>query len=90
MNAVNEYLDFLWLQFQYDWSVFSNPWILYTVLPALGYLLFFLLKWWVLLAPITVPITTLTHGLAKRGSDNLPEKDKVKTELEKLFDTLKR
>ena len=56
-TPINEYLNFLWLQLQYDWSVFSNPWILYTVIPAILYLIFFLAKWYVLLAPITVPIS---------------------------------
>ena len=56
-TPINEYLNFLWSQLQYDWSVFSNPWILYTVIPAVLYLIFFLAKWYVLLAPITVPIS---------------------------------
>ena len=62
-NAINEtvaeYLSFLWEQFQYDWGWMSNPWMLYTVIPVLLYFLFFILKWTVLLAPITIPIILL-------------------------------
>jgi hypothetical protein len=56
-TPINEYLNFLWSQLQYDWSIFTKPWILYTVIPAIGYLIFFVAKWYVLLAPITVPIS---------------------------------
>ena len=86
-ESIEQYIEFLWMQFQYDWSVFSNPWLLYTVIPALFYLCFFLIKWWVLLAPITVPITTLTHGLVKLyPSYKQPDTtDRVKKELNKLF-----
>lgn len=59
MKAINEYLNFLWEQFQYDWSWMSNPWVLYTVFPELLYLIFFCIKWTVLLAPITIPCMVL-------------------------------
>tara|TARA_B100001123_G_scaffold305012_1_gene340711 strand:+ start:934 stop:1197 length:264 start_codon:yes stop_codon:yes gene_type:complete len=85
MESIEAYLAFLWMQFQYDWSVMSTPWILYTVLPVLGYLVFFIIKWVVLLAPITVPIMTLTHGLAQAKSDSVSTKDKVKADLEQLL-----
>ena len=86
MEALNEYVTFLWTQFQYDWSIFSNPWILYTVLPALAYLLFFILKWFVLLAPVTIPILTLTQGLSQSKDDDVrPKKEKVKDHLEQLL-----
>jgi flagellar biosynthesis/type III secretory pathway M-ring protein FliF/YscJ len=85
-ESIEAYLAFLWAQFQYDWSVFSNPWILYTIIPAVFYLLFFLLKWWILLAPITVPITTLTHGLKQLREENKSkEKVTVKDQLEQLL-----
>ena len=83
METIEAYLAFLWTQFQYDWSVFSNPWILYTILPAVLYFIFFLVKWYILLAPITIPITTLTHGLKQK-----PEKD-IKATGEKMNQLLK-
>ena len=56
MKAIDEYLNFLWQQLQYDWSWMSNPWMLYPVVPVVLYFFFFICKWTVLLAPITVPI----------------------------------
>ena len=55
-ETIEAYLAFLWEQFQYDWSWMSNPWVLYTLLPECLYLIFFICKWTVLLAPITIPI----------------------------------
>lgn len=75
-ESIEAYLAFLWTQFQYDWSVFSNPWILYTILPALGYFVFFLVKWYILLAPITIPISTLTHGLKQKDSVDIKDAGK--------------
>lgn len=86
MEALNEYVTFLWTQLQYDWSIFSNPWVLYTVIPAAGYLLFFILKWFVLLAPVTIPIVTLTQGLNHtKEIDSRPNREKVKDNLEQLL-----
>ena len=57
-ESVAAYLDFLWVQFQYDWSWMSNPWVLYSVIPVVSYGVFFFFKWLILLAPITIPIMT--------------------------------
>ena len=57
-KTIDAYLNFLWEQFQYDWSWMSNPWVLYTVVPVVLYSVFFFFKWIILLAPITVPIMT--------------------------------
>ena len=55
----NEYLNFLWTQLQYDWDIFTTPLILYTIIPALVYLLVFFIKWYIILAPITIPLTLM-------------------------------
>jgi hypothetical protein len=57
-EVFDAYLSFLWQQLQYDWSWMSSPWILYTVIPEILYLVFFTVKWMVLLAPVTIPIVT--------------------------------
>jgi hypothetical protein len=57
-EVLDAYLCFLWQQFQYDWSWMSNPWVFWLIIPELIYLLFFTVKWMVLLFPITIPITT--------------------------------
>ena len=84
-DALNQYVNFLWTQMQYDWSIFSNPWVLYPVLPAVFYLLFFIVKWYVLLAPITVPITTLTHGLNQGKKEPESTKDKIRDQFSQLL-----
>lgn len=53
-ETLSAYLAFLWEQFQYDWGWLSNPWLF-----AIGnilYLIFFTVKWTVLLTPITLPL----------------------------------
>jgi len=60
-EVLDAYVSFLWSQFQYDWGWLSSPWLL--VVGHVLYLMFFMIKWMVLLAPITVPITTYTLGM---------------------------
>jgi hypothetical protein len=80
MNETIElYLDFLWKQFQHDWSIFTHPWVLYTVIPALLYSVFFWIKWLILLAPITVPLSLLR----KSDDDDTEYRDKLTTILSK-------
>lgn len=64
-QVLDEYLTLLWTQLQYDWNMFTTPWVLYTLIPALIYLVFFWFKWFILLAPITIPLT-----VAKSVSSN--------------------
>jgi hypothetical protein len=81
-EVVEAYLQFLWLQFQYDWSILSNPWVLYTIIPAVLYVVFFMAKWWILLVPITLPLTIISS----RGSTSSPNSsDNVKKELTTLL-----
>ncbi len=56
--ALERYLNLLVDQLQRDIDVFSQPWLYYCLLvPATLYFAFFLVKWWVLLVPITLPMT---------------------------------
>tara|TARA_R110002110_G_C12897096_1_gene664507 strand:+ start:29 stop:277 length:249 start_codon:yes stop_codon:yes gene_type:complete len=78
-TPINEYINFLWSQFQYDWSIFSTPWVMYTVLPAIAYLIFFVCKWYILLAPITVPISVFRMS---SNDDNASDiKDELRSKL---------
>ena len=85
-DAIDGYLNLLWTQLQYDWSVFTTGWVLYTVLPALLYLCFFCIKWWVLLVPITLPVTILAGK--SPGSIQRVEEVKKENDLEKALTTL--
>ena len=83
---MNEYFDFLWQQFQYDWSVFTNPWILYPVIPAILYFIFFWCKWWILLVPITLPVSMLSKAIASTSASiDDKEVDKVREKLSKVL-----
>ena len=43
-EVLNQYMTFLWEQFQYDWGWMSNPWILYTIIPECLYIFFFFVQ----------------------------------------------
>jgi len=62
MEALQEYFSFLWATFQYDWSIFSTPWVHYTVVPFLLYFIVFLIKWYILLIPVTLPLSIVARG----------------------------
>lgn len=56
-TAVDNYLSLLWNMFQYDINILSQPWMYYWVLiPAIGYLVFFFLKWAVITTPLWLPV----------------------------------
>ena len=62
MDVLHKYLEFLWSCFQYDIGVFSKAWIYYWLLvPAIGYFIFFILKWVVLTAPVWLPVTIIVR-----------------------------
>jgi hypothetical protein len=57
MKYLENYLALLWRMFEYDIHVFSQLWMYQWVLvPAIAYLIFFLVKWAVLTIPIWLPI----------------------------------
>lgn len=70
-DVVTSYLSFLWTQFQYDWSIMSNPWIFWTIVPEVVYCAFFFLKWMVMLAPVTVPLLVLRGNLGAINFRNI-------------------
>jgi len=50
----------------YDMQVFSQPWIYYWLLvPALGYLAFFFLKWTVMTTPVWLPLSIVAGAFAR-------------------------
>lgn len=64
MDEMHQYLEFLWGSFQNDMHVFSQPWLYYwLLLPAIGYFIFFILKWIVLTAPIWLPVVIVIRVL---------------------------
>lgn len=56
MNEIVEVLVDQWL---YDVSVLSQPWVLWTVFPALIYFAFMIAKWCVLTLPVWLPFVII-------------------------------
>tara|TARA_R100000152_G_C6760071_1_gene184072 strand:- start:2 stop:247 length:246 start_codon:yes stop_codon:yes gene_type:complete len=78
VQALEEYTAFLWDNFQYDWAIFSTPWVYWTVIPWLLYSIIFLIKWYILLVPITLPCTILSgHFLPKQKHKELDISSKI-------------
>tara|TARA_Y100000310_G_scaffold343125_1_gene449330 strand:- start:3192 stop:3440 length:249 start_codon:yes stop_codon:yes gene_type:complete len=77
-SVIEQYLQFLWTQFQHDWSIFSEPWVLYTIIPAVLYFIFFTIKWWILLVPITLPLSMISRTPKGISVDKLSSLKKEK------------
>lgn len=52
-----KYFDILLGIFENDIAIMSQPWMYYTVLPIIGYVIFFFIKWCVITAPMWLPFT---------------------------------
>lgn len=63
-GPIHKYLELLWRMFETDIEQLSQPWMYYWLLvPAIGYLIFFFLKWSVLTAPIWLPFSIIVRSL---------------------------
>jgi hypothetical protein len=52
-------------QYEYDIAVFSNPWLyVFFLIPAMAYLVFFILKWSVLTMPVWLPLAKIAQSLS--------------------------
>ena len=58
-EVIAKYLQFLLEQLQQDIHVISTWWVCCFVLPLCVYIVFFFIKWWMLLVPVTLPLTML-------------------------------
>lgn len=67
---MNQVIDMLVSQWLYDVSVLSTPWVLYTVVPALFYLMFMPFKWATLTLPAWLPVRLMVRGLYRKDSDS--------------------
>lgn len=59
-----QYTQLLYKLFLYDVSIFSQKWLLVTVVPACIYLVFFFVKWVVLTTPVWLPLSIVFHSLS--------------------------
>ena len=58
MTQFDQYAALLLAQMEADAKVLSNPWVYGTVFPFCLYAVYMGVKWYLLLAPITIPLTT--------------------------------
>lgn len=60
IETLDRYTNFLWERFMADMNVFSSPWLYIPLLiPFIFYMIFFALKWYILLFPLTLPLSIL-------------------------------
>ncbi len=63
-DILTAYINLLWNQFQYDVSILSQPWMYWLLcIPAIGYGMFFILKWALLTMPIWLPVKNVVSGI---------------------------
>lgn len=62
-EILEKYLEFIWNSFEYDMEVMSQGWMYYWCLvPIIVYTVFFLFKWIIIFAPITIPLRAVIKG----------------------------
>ena len=60
-------IDVLLKLWEYDIEVMSNMWMYIPLLiPAIGYIIFMLIKWYVLLIPVWLPLYIIFGGKNER------------------------
>ena len=74
MQALDKYIDLLAGEAQRDATALHNPWIVYPVVPLVIYAFYAFIKWYVLLMPITMPMTLWLAGKGRK-SDTTPYKN---------------
>lgn len=66
-KIIDKYFELLWGFFLYDIEVFTEKWMYIPFLiPAAFYFMFFMLKWYVLLIPVTLPFSITMNILRPR------------------------
>jgi len=72
------YLGFIWGAFLFDMNVFSQAWIyIWMCIPAVAYLAFFCIKWFVITLPIFFPFYIIA-GAIEDKVENVQRIKKVK------------
>ena len=68
-EILNAYVNLLWSSFQSDLNVLSNWWMWAALLiPAIAYMLFMAVKYWILLMPIWISLKLLRIPFSKKSS----------------------
>ena len=70
-EVIAAYLQFLLDQLKYDVDKMSQPWMYWLFLvPISFYCLFFIMKWMVLLVPVTLPIILWSSLKSERKNES--------------------
>lgn len=56
---MNRILDMLAYQWLYDVSVLSQGWMIFTIFPAMLYMVFMIFKWTILTMPVWIPFAVV-------------------------------
>jgi hypothetical protein len=64
-EALSKYIEFLLVEMQKDAQVLDCPWVYGTVVPFALYAAYMLVKWYLLLAPVTVPLAVIVMRQSK-------------------------
>lgn len=59
---MDKVFDTLVDQWMYDISVLSQGWVIWSVLPAMIYLVFMMLKWLTLTIPVWLPVAIIVKA----------------------------
>jgi len=62
-----KYFEILLGMFRYDVEIMSKPWMIYTIVPIVGYLVFFFIKWSVLTTPLWMPFAIVAGMFRAKG-----------------------
>ena len=66
---IERILETLISQWEWDIAVMSQPWMYFLILPILGYLAFFVLKWSVLTSPVWIPLSFVFAPFVKNHKE---------------------
>ncbi|EKD89610.1 MAG: hypothetical protein ACD_33C00034G0007 [uncultured bacterium] len=73
MEIILNKLIELWL---YDIEVFSQTWLYaWLLVPAMFYLMFFMIKWTVLTTPLWLPIVIIINSFKRESEDKVIKKN---------------
>ena len=56
-------IDLLIEQYKYNVAVMSQPWMYWCLIPIIVYVMFFIVKWSVLTAPIWLPLMYIMNSV---------------------------
>jgi len=62
-QIITKYLEIILQNIEKDQQMLNNPWIVFTVIPFFLYSIFAIIKWYFLLAPITIPFGFFAWGM---------------------------